>query len=111
MKKYSLLANGNLKKVYFLLDAPTGTRFTINPPTTTVVNGNIVSFNCTTDAYPPAHMYNFFNNGNLFASNGVGVYSTELTESGDYTCSSINAAGSGQSAPLLITVTGKGKII
>ena len=45
--------------------------------------------------------------GSHVVSNRYGIYNTQITEEGDYSCSATNAAGSGASEPVTITFIGK----
>ena len=93
--------------MYFLLDIPSGTSLIIHPSKTSMLNGTEVSFTCTTDAYPPTYSYHFYHMGSHVVSNRYGIYNTQITEEGDYSCSATNAAGSGASEPVTITFIGK----
>ena len=76
-----------------------------------MLNGTEVTFNCTTDANPGASNYKFFHNGYLLGSSSSGVYRTNITESGSYACTAINAVGSGQSSSIDIAVVGNQQFV
>ena len=95
------------KPVNFLfIDPPTRTSLRSSLSNTTVLNGKGVTFNCTTDAYPAAS-YMLYNKRRLFESNSSGIFSTNITEGGNYTCTAVNAVGTGQSAAIAIALVGE----
>ena len=89
------------------LDPPSGTSVTITPSNSTVLQGNTVTFNCTTDANPAATDYKLYHNGNQLGSNASGIISTQVTDSGNYTCVPISSLGTGENVSVNINVVGK----
>ena len=97
-----------LKLLYvFSLDRPTDTALTTTPTNTTVLRGSTVSLNCSTDANPAAHLYQFYFN-NSFINNSIsGVLNITVDTDGVYTCVPVNTVGTGRNATVSITVVGK----
>ena len=97
-----------LKLLYvFSLDLPSDTALTTTPTNTTVLHGSTVSLNCSTDANPAAHVYQFYFN-NSFINNSIsGVLNITVDTDGVYTCVPINTVGTGRNATVSITVVGK----
>ena len=97
-----------LKLLYvFSLDLPTDTALTTTPTNTTVLRGSTVSLNCSTDANPAAHVYQFYFN-NSFINNSIsGVLNITVDRDGVYTCVPINTVGTGRNATVSITMVGK----
>ena len=91
---------------FLRVDPPTRTSLRTSLSNTTVLKGTRVTFNCTTDAYPAAS-YMLYNNRRLLESNSSGIFSTNITEGGNYTCTAVNAAGTGQSAAIAIALVGE----
>ena len=97
-----------LKLLYvFSLDLPINTAVTTTPTNTTVLRGSTVSLNCSTDANPAAHVYQFYFN-NSFINNSIsGLLNITVDTDGVYTCVPNNTVGTGHNAAVSISVVGK----
>ena len=73
---------------------------------------DVVSFNCSANANPPA-MYHFFENDVLFGSSNSGMLSKMVMNSGNltYKCVANNTAGTTSSQNVSIIVNGKSIMI
>ena len=91
----------------FSSDKPSGSALTTTPSNTTVLRGSTVSLNCSTDANPDVHVYQFFLNDTIIGNSSSGVFNITVEADGVYTCVPINAAGTGHNATVSITAVGK----
>lgn len=80
---------------------------TLTPSNTTVLRGSTVSLNCTTDANPNAHVYQFYFNDTLIGNSSSGMFNVNVDADGVYSCVPINTVGPGQNATVSITAVGK----
>ena len=92
-----------------ITDGPFNTRLTTNPSNTTVLRGSAVSLNCSTDANPDAHVYQFYFNNGYIGNSSSGVFNVTVNQDGVYTCVPINKVGSGDNATVSITVNGESR--
>ena len=72
-----------------------------------MLRGSTVSLNCSTDAYPDAHVYQFYLNNTYFGDSSIGLFNVTVDKDGDYTCVPINKVGSGDNATVNITIVGE----
>ena len=93
----------------FFSDQPTASTLTSVPSNTTVLHGTTVSLNCSTDANPPAHVYDFYFNDILIGNSSSGVFNVTVKADGVYTCVPINTVGTGHNATVSVTAVGKSK--
>lgn len=80
---------------------------TLTPSNTTVLRGSTVSLNCTTDANPNAHVYQFYFNDTLIGNSSSGMFNVNVDADGVYSCVPIKTVGTGQNATVSITAVGK----
>ena len=66
-----------------------------------------ISLDCSTDANPDAHIYQFYLNDNLIGNESSSVFNTSVSEDGVYTCVPINTVGTGENDTVSIIVIGK----
>ena len=91
-----------------IADPPTGTFLATVPSNTTVLQGSIMSFNCSTNANPPAHVYHFYLNQAPIGNSSTGVFSDTVEEDGVYTCVPINTVpGTGDNDTVSVTTVGE----
>ena len=91
----------------FCLDLPTDTALKTTPTNTTVLRGFTVSLDCSTNANPAAHVYQFYLNDTIIGNSSSGVFKITVDADGVYTCVPINEVGTGQNATVSITMVGK----
>ena len=91
----------------FYSDKPSGSALTTTPGNTTVLRGSTVSLNCSTDANPDAHVYQFYLNDTKIGNSSSGVFNVTVKADGVYTCVPINTAGTGHNATVSVTAVGK----
>ena len=72
-----------------------------------MLRGSTVSLNCTTDANPAAHMYQFYFNDTRIGNSSSGLFNVAVDADGLYSCFPINTVGTGQNATVSITTVGK----
>ena len=80
---------------------------TLNPSNTTVLQGSTVSLNCSTDANPDAHLYQFYFNDAYIGNSSSGVFNVNVDADGVYTCVPINTVGTSHNASVSFTTVGK----
>ena len=79
----------------------------MTPSNTTVLRGSTVSLNCSTDANPAAHVYQFYFNDSFISNSSSGLLNITVDTDGVYTCVPINKVGTGHNANISITMVGK----
>lgn len=92
---------------YLLVDSPSSTNLITVPNKTTFLRGSNISLDCSTDASPDAHIYQFFLNYNLIGSSSSVVFKTTVMADGIFTCVPVNTVGTGDNATVSITVVGE----
>ena len=109
MIKYVRIQNNHSSYLYafYIIDEPFNTRLTTTPSNTTVLRGSTVSLNCSTDANPDAHVYQFYFNNDSIGNSSSGVFNVTVNQNGVYTCVPINKVGSGRNTTVSITAVGK----
>ena len=80
---------------------------TTTPSNTTVLRGSTVSLNCSTDANPDAHLYQFYFNNNHIGNSSSGLFDVDVDNDGVYTCVPINKVGTEHNATVSITAVGE----
>ena len=80
---------------------------TLTPSNNTVLRGSTVSLNCSADANPDAHVYQFYFNDTLIGNTSSGVFNVTVDADGVYTCVPINTVGTGHNATVSMTTVGK----
>ena len=90
-----------------IIDGPFNTTLTTTPSNTTVLRGSTVSLNCSSDANPDAHVYQFYFNDDYIGNSNSGVFTVTVGKDGVYTCVPINEVGTGHNATVNITVVGE----
>ena len=89
-------------------DKPRNTTLQSSAPLDTVTANDSVTFNCSTDANPPAHTFNFYFKGSMIVHNGtVKIQRVKESDQGKYTCAPSNILGRGENASVVLTVLGK----
>ena len=91
----------------FFSDQPTASALTSVPSNTTLLRDTTVSLNCSTDANPAAHVYDFYFNDILIGNSSSGVLIVTVKADGVYTCVPINTVGTGHNATVSVTAVGK----
>ena len=91
----------------YIADLPLGTSIEMTPSNTTVLRGSTVSLNCSTDANPAAHVYQFYFNDSFISNSSSGLLNITVDTDGVYTCVPINKVGTGHNANISITMVGK----
>ena len=91
----------------YIVDPPTGSHLTTNPSNRTVLRGSTLSLNCSTDANPSAHVYQFYFDDTLIGNSSSGVFNVTVDADGVYTCVPINTVGTGHNATVRVTAVGK----
>ena len=76
----------------------------------TVLRGSLVTLNCSTDANPAAHLYQFYLNDSFISNSSSGLLNITVDTDGVYTCIPINKVGTGHNATVSITMVGKSLI-
>ena len=96
-------------RVCFLIiaDLPLGTSIEMTPSNTTVLRSSTVTLNCSTDANPAAHVYQFYFNDSFISNSSSGLLNITVDTDGVYTCVPINKVGTGHNANVSITMVGK----
>ena len=79
----------------------------MTPSNTTVLRGSTVSLDCSTDANPAAHVYQFYFNDSFISNSSSGLLNITVDTDGVYTCVPINKVGTGHNANVSITMVGK----
>lgn len=92
---------------YLLVDAPSSTNLITVPNNTILLRGSIISLDCSADANPNAHIYQFYLNDYLIGNSSSGVFNTTLIEDGQYSCVPINTVSTGEKDTISITVVGE----
>ena len=90
-----------------IVDPPTRSNLTAVPSNKTVLQGSTVSLNCSTDANPGAHVYQFYFQDTLIDNSSLVVFNVTVDADGVYTCVPINTVGEGDNATLMVTTVGK----
>ena len=90
-----------------IADPPSDTSLATVPSNTTVLQGSIMSFICSTDANPAAHVYRFYLNHTLTGNSSTGVFNDTVEEDGEYACVPINTVGTGRSVSVSVTTVGE----
>ena len=80
---------------------------TVTPTNTTLLRGSNVSLNCSTDANPDAHMYQFYFNVAYIGNSSSGIFNVTVDADGVYTCVPINIVGTRHNASVSFTAVGK----
>ena len=80
---------------------------TMTPSNTTMLLGSTVSLNCSTDANPDAHVYQFYFNDTFISNSSSGVFNVTVGTDGVYTCVPINTVGTGHNATVRVNAVGK----
>ena len=93
------------KSMHFFSDPPEGTALSV--ANTTALKGSVVTFNCTTDAFPSPHEYKLYHEGNLLETNSSAVFKIPITQGGMYSCTPNNTVGIGDSATVTLTLVGE----
>ena len=93
--------------INFSSDKPTGSALTTPTSNTTVLRGSTVLLNCSTDANPDAHVYQFYLNDTTIGNSSSSVFNITVKADGVYTCVPINTVGTGHNATLRVTAVGK----
>ena len=88
-------------------DGPSGTAIELTPSNTTVLRRSSLSINCTTDANPIAHVFQFYLDDVYIGNSSSGVFNVTVTADGAYTCVPVNTVGKEQNATVVITTVGK----
>ena len=91
------------------IDPATNTSITTTPSNTTVLRGSTVSLNCSTDANPDTHVYQFYFNKDSIGNSSSGVFNVTVDKDGVYTCVFINEVGSGHNATVNVTTVGESR--
>ncbi|XP_068685500.1 hemicentin-1-like [Montipora foliosa] len=86
-----------------VLYGPSGTTIELTPSNTTVLRGSSLSINCTTDANPIAHVFQFYLDGVYIGNSSSGVYTVTVTAGGAYTCVPVNTVGKEENATVVIS--------
>ena len=82
----------------------------MTPTNTTVLRGSTVSLNCSTDANPAAHVYQFYFNDSFISTSSSGLLNISVDTDGVYTGVPINKVGTGHNTTVRITMVGKSLI-
>ncbi|XP_068686462.1 hemicentin-1-like isoform X2 [Montipora foliosa] len=82
---------------------PSGTTVELTPSSTTVLRGSALSLNCTTDANPMAHVFQFYLDDVYIGNSSSGVYNVTVTADGAYTCVPVNTVGKEENATVVIS--------
>ena len=88
-------------------DSPENTTLSTMANKSAIVRGSVVSFTCASDAVPPPHQYKFYYEQTFLGKNSSGLFQTQVSKSGLYSCVPVNKAGFGDNGTVLITVVGK----
>ena len=72
-----------------------------------MLRGSTVSLNCSTDAYPDAHVYQFYFDNTYIGNSSSGVFTVTVDKDGIYTCVPINEAGTGDNETVDIKSVGE----
>ena len=76
------------------------------PTNTAVLSDTAMLLNCSTDANPDAHNYQFYFNGNLIGNSSSGLFNITVKKDGVYTCVPVNTVGAGSNATVNVMTTG-----
>ena len=74
-----------------------------------MLRGSTVSLNCSTDANPDIHVYEFYFNNDSIGNSSSGVFNVTVDKDGVYTCVPINEVGSGHNATVNVTIVGESR--
>ena len=74
-----------------------------------MLRGSAVSLNCSTDANPDAHVYQFYLNNGYIGNSSSGVFNVTIDKDGVYTCVPINTVGTGHNSTLSMTTAGESR--
>ena len=102
---------GNAQCFLFVtfLDRPENFQFAASE--TEVCRGEVINFTCSADGNPAVDTYQLFENGNLVSdgSNSRGMWNKTMSTDGVfiYKCEARNAAGTGESENVTVTVNGE----
>ena len=88
-------------------DGPSGTNIELTPSNTTVLRDSSLSINCTTDANPMAHVFQFYLNDAYIGNSSSGVFTVTVTADGAYTCVPVNTVGKEENATVVISTVCK----
>ena len=92
--------------VLVVKDGPSGTSMELSPSNRTVLRGSSLSINCSTDANPMAHVFQFYLDDIYIGNSSSGVYNVTVTADGAYTCVPVNTVGKEQNATVVISTVG-----
>ena len=94
---------------FYIIDGPFNTVLSTTPSNTTVLRGSAVSLNCSTDANPDAHVYQFYFSSGYIGNSSSGVFTVTVDKDGVYTCVPINTASTGHNATVSVTTVGESR--
>ena len=80
---------------------------TLSPSNTTVLRGSTVTLNCSTDANPDPHEFQFYFNDSYLGNSSSGLLNVSIDADGVYSCVPINIGGLGRGASLTVKTVGK----
>ena len=80
---------------------------TLSPSNTTVLRGSTVTLNCSTDANPHSHEFQFYFNDSYLGNSSSGLFNVSVNDDGVYSCVPINIGGLGHNASLTVKTVGK----
>ncbi|XP_068746696.1 peroxidasin homolog [Montipora capricornis] len=107
--RYQCIASNGVNQTSsapFVIDVlygPSGTTIELSPSNTTVLSGSSLSINCTTDANPMAHVFQFYLDDVYIGNSSSGVYTVTVTADGAYTCVPVNTVGKEENATVVIS--------
>ena len=96
---------------FIFLDKPEGAKLTTSASQNTVIEGDLVTFNCTVvAAVPQVSIYKFYFNGSLLRNNSNSDYTLNSVNRsqhhGEYKCVPHNDAGDGAEATVRLNING-----
>ena len=66
-----------------------------------------MSLNCSTDANPDVHVYQFYFNDAYIGNNSSGMFNVTVDADGVYSCVPVNTVGTSHNASVSFTTVGK----
>ena len=89
-------------------DPPENTSLTLHHGNTSAIaSGTLVSFTCSSAAFPAPHAFKLLVDGREVHSSSSETFSVAVTQSGVYSCEAVNTVGSQRSNNVTVTVFGK----
>ncbi|XP_068732589.1 neural cell adhesion molecule 2-like isoform X2 [Montipora capricornis] len=117
MIQYQCTAENGVENLAFAIAnitvhyGPSGTTIELTPSNTTVLRGSSLSINCTTDANPMAHVFEFYLDDVYIGNSSSGMYNVTVSADGAYTCVPVNTVGKEENATVVISTVGPPNII